>query len=332
MGKPQARDEVLVTGAGGFIGSHLTASLADLGLRVRALVRYNGRADTGHLRFLTPAQQARVQVILGNVEDPGCVDAAVAGCRTVFHLAALIGIPYSYVAPRSYVTTNILGTQHVLDAARRHGVHRVVHTSTSEVYGTARYVPIDEEHPLQGQSPYSATKIAADKLAESYHLSFGLPVVTVRPFNTFGPRQSARAVIPSIIVQLLGDAQVLRLGSLEPRRDFTYVEDTVAGFVAAATADAAVGCTVNLGSGASISIGDLAARLVAMVRPGVPVESAEERVRPDRSEVMHLECHAGRARELLGWAPRVGLDEGLARTVSFLREHPAAVAGGGYTV
>ncbi len=324
--------DVLVTGAGGFIGSHLVARLADRGDRVRALVHYNSRDDRGNLRFLTEEQQRRVTVIAGNVEDPGCVDAAVAGCRLVFHLAALIGIPYSYVAPRSYVATNVIGTQNVLDAVRRYGVERMVHTSTSEVYGTARYVPIDEAHPLQGQSPYSATKIGADKLAESYHLSFNLPVVTVRPFNTFGPRQSARAVIPSIITQLLSGREVLQLGSLAPRRDFTYVGDTVAGFIAASAADAAVGETINLGNGKDISIGELAERLCALVRPGTRVESTDDRVRPAHSEVMTLLCANDRARELLGWSPTVSLDEGLARTVEFMRTHPEMYPTIDYTV
>jgi len=323
---------VLVTGAGGFIGSHLTGRLADLGASVRALVHYNSRNDWGNLRFLTPAQQARVAVTLGNVEDSGCVDKAVEGCDCVFHLAALIGIPYSYVAPRSYVATNVTGTLNVLDAALRHRVPRVVHTSTSEAYGTALYVPIDEKHPLQGQSPYSASKIAADKLAESYFLSFGAPVATIRPFNTYGPRQSARAVIPTIVSQLLAGKGVVSLGSLGPERDLTFVEDTVAGFLAVAECDRAVGQVVNVGTGSAISIGDLAKKLVDMVDPKARVETVEERVRPDRSEVLRLVCANAKARELTGWAPRVALDEGLGRTVEFIRGNLDLYRADVYTV
>jgi NAD dependent epimerase/dehydratase len=323
---------VLVTGAGGFIGSHLTGRLADLGASVRALVHYNSRNDWGNLAFLTPAQQARVAVTLGNVEDSGCVDRAVEGCDCVFHLAALIGIPYSYVAPRSYVATNVTGTLNVLDAVLRHRVPRAVHTSTSEAYGTALYVPIDENHPLQGQSPYSATKIAADKLAESYFLSFGAPVATIRPFNTYGPRQSARAVIPTIASQLLAGKNVVALGSLGPERDLTFVEDTVAGFLAVAECDRALGQVVNVGTGSAISVGDLAKRLVDMVNPAARIETVEERVRPDRSEVLRLVCANAKARELTGWAPRVSLDEGLGRTVEFIRDNLDLYRADIYTV
>lgn len=313
--------EVLVTGAGGFIGSHLTAKLADLGASVRAYVHYNSRNDWGNLSFLTDAQMSRVRVIAGNVEDAGSVDDAVGGCRCVFHLAALIGIPYSYVAPRSYVATNVVGTLNVLDAVRRHGVPKMVHTSTSEAYGTAVYSPIDEDHPLQGQSPYSATKIGADKLAESYHRSFDVPVATIRPFNTYGPRQSARAVIPSIIAQLLSGRKTVELGALEPERDLTYVEDTVRGFLAVAGSDRAVGRTINVGNGKTISIGDLAQMIVNMVNPDAKVVSVPGRVRPEKSEVMRLICANGKAREILGWEPAVTLEEGLARTIEFVREH-----------
>jgi NAD dependent epimerase/dehydratase len=324
--------EVLVTGAGGFIGSHLVGRLADLGASVRALVHYNSRNDWGNLRFLTAQQHERVKVTLGNVEDSGCVDRIAAGCDCVFHLAALIGIPYSYVAPRSYVATNVTGTLNVLDATLKHRVRRMVHTSTSEAYGTARYVPIDEDHPLQGQSPYSATKIAADKLAESYARSFGAPVATIRPFNTFGPRQSARAVIPTIASQLLSGKDVVALGSLGPERDLTYVDDTVAGFLAVAECDRAVGQVVNVGTGSAISIGDLAQRLIDMVNPKARVVSVEERVRPDRSEVMRLVCGNAKARELTGWAPSVPLDEGLARTVEFVRANLDSYRTDLYTV
>jgi len=324
--------EVLVTGAGGFIGSHLVARLADLGARVRAMVRYTSRGDPGNLRFLTPEQAARVEIVHGNVEDPEGVDRAVAGRSCVFHLAALIGIPYSYEAPRSYVATNVMGTLNVLEAVRRHGVERMVHTSTSEVYGTAQYAPIDEDHPLQGQSPYSASKIGADKLVESYVRSFDVPAVILRPFNTFGPRQSARAVIPAMITQLLAGRDVLELGSLDPKRDFTYVEDTAEGFIAAATRDEALGQTVQLGYGESIRVGDLAQTLCALVRPSARVVSVPERTRPENSEVMNLLSLNDRARDLLGWSPTVSLSEGLRRTIEFVRAHPEMYPTTAYTV
>jgi NAD dependent epimerase/dehydratase len=313
--------EVLVTGAGGFIGSHLVGRLADDGARVRAFVHYNSRNDWGNLRYLTPEQLAHVAVIMGNVEDSGSVDEAVAGCDCVLHLAALIGIPYSYTAPRSYVATNIVGTINVLDAVRRHGVPRVVHTSTSEAYGTAQYVPIDEEHPLQGQSPYSATKIGADKLAESYYRSFGVPVATIRPFNTYGPRQSARAVIPTIISQLIAGRETIELGSLTPERDLTFVGDTVRGFLAVAESDRALGETINVGNGKAITIGDLAQKIVDLVNPMAKIVSAETRVRPEKSEILKLVCANAKARELTGWSPEVTLDDGLARTIEFVREN-----------
>jgi len=312
---------VLVTGAGGFIGSHLVGLLADEGARVRAFVHYNSRNDWGNLEFLSDAQMERVEVVMGNVEDAGSVDAAVAGTDCVFHLAALIGIPYSYVAPRSYVATNISGTVNVLEAVKRRDVPRMVHTSTSEAYGTALYVPIDEKHPLQGQSPYSASKIGADKLAESYYRSFGTPVATIRPFNTFGPRQSARAVIPTVISQLLSGSDVVRLGSLTPERDLTYVEDTARGFMAVATCDEALGDVTNVGRGSAVTIGELAEMLVGMVNPDARVESVEERVRPGKSEVMQLVCGNAKAKETLGWEPTVSLEEGLRRTVEFIHEH-----------
>jgi NAD dependent epimerase/dehydratase len=323
---------VLVTGAGGFIGSHLVGRLADLGASVRALVHYNSRNDWGNLRFLTPEQAARVKVVLGNVEDSGCVDTIVKGSDSVFHLAALIGIPYSYAAPRSYVATNVTGTLNVLDAVLKHRVPRMVHTSTSEAYGTALYVPIDEDHPLQGQSPYSATKIAADKLAESYFRSFDAPVATIRPFNTYGPRQSARAVIPTIISQLLSGRDIVSLGSLTPERDLTFVDDTVAGFLAVAECDRAIGQVVNVGTGSAISVGDLAQKLVDMINPKARVVSVEERVRPDKSEVLRLVCGNEKARTLPRWAPGVPLDEGLRRTMEFVRAHPDLYQHDIYTV
>src|SRR5947209_10461767 len=275
MGKP-----VLVTGAGGFIGSHLVERLVRDGHEVRALVRYNGRDDRGHLDRLPREVQDAIEVHRGDLKDPEAVRRAIEGRSWVFHLGALIAIPYSYQNPLDVVQTNVLGTAHVLDACRdSRSLERVVLTSTSEVYGTAQYVPIDERHPLRGQSPYAATKIAADALGESYHRSFGLPVAILRPFNTFGPRQSARAVIPTAISQAL-TRPVLRLGSLDPRRDLTYVKDTVAGFVAIARCDAAVGRVVNIGRGEDISIGALVERIAARIGKPIRVEDDPDRVRP----------------------------------------------------
>jgi len=309
---------VVVTGAGGFIGSHLTEALAREGADVQAVVHYNALGSWGWLDE-SPARD-EITVHLADVQDPGSLSAAMKEADVVFHLAALIGIPYSYAAPRSYVRTNVEGTLNILELAREHGVSRVVHTSTSEAYGTARYAPIDEEHPLQGQSPYAATKIGADKLAQSYHLSFGLPVVTVRPFNTFGPRQSARAVIPTIISQCLTGNEV-RLGNLTPTRDLNYVSNTVDGFLRAAESSRAIGRTVNLGSGREISIGELAAEIVRLCGRDVRIVSEEARVRPDASEVGRLIASNNLAEELLGWTPGVTLEEGLSRTIEWMRSH-----------
>src|SRR5947209_9759176 len=276
---------VLVTGSGGFIGSHLTERLVRDGHEVRVLVRYNGGDDRGHVDRLAPEVRKAVEVHRGDLKDPEAVRKAVAGRAWVFHLGALIAIPYSYQNPLDVVQTNVLGTAHVLDACRdSRSLERVVLTSTSEVYGTAQYVPIDERHPLRGQSPYAATKIAADALGESYHRAFGLPVTILRPFNTFGPRQSARAIITTIISQALTHP-VVRLGSLEPRRDLTYVQDTVAGFVAIARCDAAVGRVVNIGRGEDISIGALVDRIAARLGRPIRVETDPRRLRPEASEV-----------------------------------------------
>jgi dTDP-glucose 4,6-dehydratase len=313
---------VVVTGAGGFIGSHLVERLAREGASVRALLRYSSRADSGNLRFLAPDLLARVQIVRGDVRDPHFMLDVCDGMDAVFHLAALIAIPYSYQAPGEYVSANVAGTLNVLEAARRRKVARVVQTSTSETYGTAQYQPIDEKHPLVAQSPYAASKVGADKLAESYFCSFGLPVVTVRPFNTFGPRQSARAVVPAILAQLLSGRPELRLGALEPRRDLTFVEDTVEGMLALAACEAAVGRAVNLGTGEALSIGDLARRCMRLVGREVPVHVEEQRLRPEDSEVMALVSDNRLARELCGWRPRVGLDEGLRRCADFIRTHP----------
>ena len=326
QGKP-----VLVTGAGGFIGSHLAERLVHEGARVRALVRYNSRHDPGLLSLLPRDLLAAIDIVSGDLRDAETVHEAMRGAEVVFHLGALIAIPYSYLHPREVVETNVLGTLNILLAARDLGTMRVVHTSTSEVYGTARYVPIDERHPFQGQSPYSASKIGADKLAESFYRSFGLPVATLRPFNTYGPRQSARAVIPTIITQALTKSEV-RLGALEPKRDLTFVIDTVEAFLRMGACDGVVGQEVNIGADNSISIGDLANKILALVGRDVPIVADSQRLRPAGSEVLHL--HAGRekARQLIGWQPQVSLDEGLQRTIDWIRDNLALYRPGVYEV
>ncbi|MBA2271761.1 MAG: SDR family NAD(P)-dependent oxidoreductase [Chthoniobacterales bacterium] len=320
---------VLVTGAGGFIGSHLTERLVELGAEVRAMVHYNALGEQGWLGQ-SPLQD-QMELYAGDVTDRDSVNKAVVGREVVFHLAALIAIPYSYQAPASYVRTNVEGTLNVLQAARDAELGRVVHTSTSEVYGSAVYVPINEEHPLQGQSPYSASKIGADKMAEAYHRSFGVPVVTVRPFNTFGPRQSARAVIPTIITQCLkGDA--VRLGSLEPTRDLNYVSNTVDGFVAAAGPEQAIGRTLNLGSGREISIGDLAQLISKLVGKPVQIETDQARIRPPNSEVERLLADNTRAQKILDWSPAIELEEGLQRTIEWMTPNLGRYRPGVYAI
>jgi NAD dependent epimerase/dehydratase len=320
--------KVLVTGAGGFIGSHLAERLTRDGVTVRAFVHYGSMGTWGWLDH-SPLK-ASIEVVRGDISDRDSVDRAVRGVDTVFHLAALIGIPYSYEAPESYVRVNIQGTLNVLQAARAHDA-KVVHTSTSEVYGTALRVPIDENHPLQGQSPYSATKIGADKLAESFNLSFGMPVVTVRPFNTYGPRQSARAVIPTIITQLLAGAR-LRLGNLATTRDFNFVADTIDGFVRAGRDPRAIGRVINLGTGREISIGDLAATIGRLLgrEPEIAVDA--ERLRPPGSEVDRLLADARLAHELLDWEPRVDLESGLQQTIAWLDENASRYKPDSYAV
>ena len=310
--------KVLVTGAAGFIGSHLTERLVALGANTRAFVHYNSSGSWGWLdRSLVRDQ---IEVVLGDVRDRESIDVAMKKVDVVFHLAALIAIPYSYDAPLSYVRTNVEGTLNVLQSARSQSVGKIVHTSTSEVYGTARSVPISEEHPLQGQSPYSASKIGADKIAESFHLSFDLPVVTVRPFNTYGPRQSARAVIPTIVTQALSQPEI-RLGNLEPTRDLNFVTDTVEGFIKAAESNNAVGEVINLGTGREISIGALAETILQTMGKKIPVVSESQRVRPENSEVERLCAENRKARELLGWQPQFSLEEGLVKTIEWLREN-----------
>ena len=301
------------------------------GAEVRAFVHYNSRNDWGNLELVDPEVRDSVDVVAGDIADPFGVARAVQGCDTVFHLAALIGIPYSYLAPQTYVATNVTGTLNVLEAVRWHPGTRLVQTSTSETYGTARYTPIDEEHPLQAQSPYSATKVGADKLVDSYVRSFDVSAVVLRPFNTYGPRQSLRAVIPTIVSQALA-GDVVRLGSLEPVRDLTYVTDTARAFLAVARSDAAPGHTLNAGTGQGISIGDLARLIIELLDSPARVETDEQRVRPEASEVLELVCDSGRLRELTGWAPEVGLREGLGRTIAFLRDHLARLKPDLYTV
>jgi NAD dependent epimerase/dehydratase len=311
---------VVVTGADGFIGSHLTELLVAHGAKVKAFVYYNSFDSWGWLDSVPAETMAEVEVFAGDVRDPNGVREALKGADAVFHLAALIGIPFSYHSPDSYVDTNVKGTLNVLQAARDLGVARVVQTSTSEVYGTAQRVPIDETHPRQGQSPYSASKIGADAMAEAFFRSFDLPVVTVRPFNTYGPRQSARAVIPTIVTQLLAGRDEIHLGSLHPTRDLTYVEDTCRGFMALAAADEAIGREVNLGTGSEISVGDLARLLIDIVSAEAEVVSDDARKRPPLSEVERLISDNSLAKQLSGWTPEVGLRDGLARTVEWFRD------------
>ena len=314
-----AGKKILVTGADGFIGSHLTEHLVRLGADVRAFVYYNSFNSWGWLDEADPAVKRSLDVFAGDIRDPNGVRTALRGVDVALHLAALIGIPFSYHSPDSYVDTNIKGTLNVLQGARDLGTARVVVTSTSEVYGTALSVPMDESHPLQGQSPYSATKIAADKLAESFWRSFDLPVTTARPFNTYGPRQSARAIIPTIITQLLSDPAELHLGSLHPTRDLTFVSDTCAAFLALTECDAAVGRAVNIGSGMETSVGELASTLMEIMDCEAVVVGASERERPQASEVERLLADTGLIRQLTGWEPGVGLREGLERTVAWFR-------------
>jgi dTDP-glucose 4,6-dehydratase len=313
--------QVFVTGAGGFIGSHLVDALLARGARVRAMVRYNSRSSRGQLSELSGPRHERLEVVAGDIRDSRFVTRAVGGSEVVFHLAALIGIPYSYVAPSSYLDTNIAGTLNVLEAVRETGASRLVHTSTSEVYGSAVYVPIDENHPLQGQSPYSASKIGADKLAESYFNSFEVPVVTLRPFNTYGPRQSPRALLPSVLLQALS-ADSIRVGSLEPVRDLTYVTDTVEGFLRAGSVPGIAGETINLGTGEGFSVGELVKMACDAVGRHPPVVVDEQRVRPKQSEVMRLVSCNARAREKLDWAPSIALDKGLELMLPWFRDNP----------
>ena len=312
--------QVLITGAGGFIGSHLTEALVKAGAKVRVFIRYNSRDGRGNLEDLEPGMLDEIEIIAGDLRDADVMEQSVKGCDAVFHLGALVGIPYSYKNPREVVETNIMGTFNVLTAARDHGVERIVHTSTSEVYGSALYVPIDESHPLQGQSPYSASKIGADKLAESFYASFDLPVVTVRPFNCYGPRQSARAVIPTLITQALACREI-RLGNTDTLRDFTFVTDTAKGFIKAAQSQEGFGKVINIGSGREISIGQLAQIIITTLQSTAEIVVDKARIRPSRSEVNRLLADNRLAKDTIGWEPRVSLEEGIRRTVSWVAAH-----------
>lgn len=322
---------VLVTGAGGFIGSHLVETLLRKGARVRALVRYNSRNDPGLVRYL-PADLASVlELVVGDLRDLAAVKQAMSGVSHVFHLGALIAIPYSYLHPIEVVETNMMGTLNVLMAAQATGVERLVHTSSSEVYGTALRVPIDEDHPLQGQSPYSASKIGADKLAESFFCAYNLPVVTLRPFNTFGPRQSARAVIPTMIVQALTQSMI-RLGNLDATRDFTYVLDTVNGFLKVGQASGVEGKTINLGTGQETRIGDLAKKIIALVGKPAKIQIDTGRLRPEKSEVRRLVSDNRMAGELIAWQPEVAFEDGLRNTIEWVEEHIALYSPDRYVI
>lgn len=314
--------KILVTGADGFIGSHLTEELVRRGCKVRAFVLYNSFNSWGWLDHAEPAIQKSLDVFAGDIRDPHGVKKAMEGCDVVIHLAALIAIPYSYHSPDTYVDTNIKGTLNVVQAARELGVQKVVHTSTSEVYGTARFVPITEDHPLQGQSPYSASKIGADQIALSFHSSFNTPVSVIRPFNTYGPRQSARAVIPTVITQIANGQRKIKLGALHPTRDFNYVADTVRGFIAAAESDHSVGEVINVGSNYEISIGDTVRLISELMGSTVEIETDQVRIRPDKSEVERLWADNSKAKQLLKWEPRYpgkeGFKRGLAETIAWL--------------
>lgn len=322
--------KTLVTGADGFIGSHLTEALIRQGYNVRAFVLYNSFNSWGWLDHCGEDVKGKFEVFTGDIRDPHGVKEAMKGCDAVLHLAALIAIPYSYHSPDTYVDTNIKGTLNVLQAARELNVRRIIHTSTSEVYGTARFVPITEDHPLQGQSPYSATKIAADQLAHSFYSSFGLPVVIARPFNTYGPRQSARAVIPTIITQIANGQRQIKLGAVSPTRDFSYVQDTVAGFIAALNSEQGLGEVVNFGSNFEISIGDTARLIAETMNTEIEIITDEARLRPENSEVERLWADNIKANRLFGWQPsydgREGFQRGLAETAEWFK-NPANLAG-----
>ncbi len=317
-------DKVLVTGADGFIGSHLTEELVKKGKNVKAFVYYNSFNSWGWIDTLPKEIKDEIEIFSGDIRDPNGVREAMTGVDTIFHLAALIAIPFSYHSPDSYVDTNIKGTLNVLQAARQLETRRVLVTSTSEVYGTAQYVPIDEKHPYQGQSPYSATKIGADRLAESFYRSFNLPVTIVRPFNTYGPRQSARAVIPTIITQLLSGKEEIKLGSLTPTRDFNYVKDTANGFITLSEADNVIGEEINIATQHEISIGELANEIISQINPNARIICEDERLRPEKSEVNRLLGSNEKIRRLTSWAPKYTLAQGIEETIAWFKDHLAS--------
>tara|TARA_B110000858_G_C17791507_1_gene470155 strand:- start:1542 stop:2534 length:993 start_codon:yes stop_codon:yes gene_type:complete len=312
--------KILVTGAAGFIGSHLCSQMLDMGFDVTAVTHYNSTSSNGNLDFLDPKKKDKLKIIKGNVEDPYFIDNSLKGIDIVFHLAALIGIPYSYVAPMSYVKTNIEGTLNILESCKKNNI-KMIHTSTSENYGTAMYTPIDEKHPLQGQSPYSASKISADKIVESYYNSFDMDVVTIRPFNVFGPRQSARAIIPTIISQLI-KSNTIEIGSVKPIRDFTYVEDTVMGFIKAAQHENISGKIINIGNGQGISIKELIDLCSKKLNiENINILNKDNRNRPQKSEVFNLICNNQYAKETISWEPKISLSIGLDTTIDFIRNN-----------
>lgn len=313
--------KVLVTGAEGFIGSHLTEKLVELGADVTALVQYNSFNNWGWIDTFDKEVLNSIKVETGDIRELDGMNRIIKGQEVVFHLAALIAIPYSYLSPMAYVRTNVEGTTNVLEACRNHDVQKIIHTSTSETYGTALYVPIDEKHPMQGQSPYSASKIGADKMAESFYRSFNMPIATLRPFNTYGPRQSARAVIPTIISQILAGKNEIKLGSLTPTRDFNFVKDTAEAFIKVAESDRTIGEVINAGSNYEITIGDTVKKIIDIIGKDVKIICDEERIRPEKSEVNRLWADNTKIKELTDWAPRYSIDEGLAETVAWIREN-----------
>jgi NAD dependent epimerase/dehydratase len=313
--------KVLVTGAAGFIGSHLTERLVQLGANVTVFIRYNSRGSRGSLEMLPKELQSEIKLVMGDLKDPYAVKNAVKGQEIIFHLAALIGIPYSYVHPINYVQTNVLGTSYLLTSCLDENIEKFINTSTSEVYGTAKYVPIDEGHPLQGQSPYSASKIAADKMAESFFCTFKLPVAIIRPFNTYGPRQPSRAVIPTIISQAMKNDKI-KLGSLTPTRDLNYVGDTVNGFIRVAEVPESAGEIINIGSSKEISVGDLAKKIFMLLGKSPEIITEERRLRPEKSEVERLLANTDKAKKILNWSPQITLDEGLKRTIAWTVQNP----------
>ncbi|KAF0135196.1 MAG: UDP-glucose 4-epimerase [Candidatus Saganbacteria bacterium] len=314
-----AGKKVLVTGGDGFVGSHLVEELVKIGADVTAFVFYNSQNKIGNLDFVPKEILSQVKIIFGDIVDFGAVKDAAKKQDIVFHLAALIAIPYSYLAPEAYVMTNVMGTLHVLQACREMGIQKIVHTSTSETYGSAIYTPIDEKHPLQAQSPYSATKIGADKIAESFYCSFNLPVATIRPFNTYGTRQSARAVIPTVICQALSGKKEIKLGALSPVRDMNYVKDSVAGYIQIAEADNTVGEVINIGSGKGITIGVLANKILELTGSKAKIISDEVRIRPEKSEVKQLICNFSKAKKLIGYEPKYSLENGLKETINYIK-------------